>query len=394
MTVLRRYWLRMGGFLAGVAIILGFLADPISRAFLSNAVLNGVIVAVLGIGIVFIFRQTARLGPEIDWIDEQRSQTREEETAPAPQLLAPIRRLIGQSQERAMLSPLAMRSLLDGIAARLDESREVSRYLIGLLIFLGLLGTFWGLLQTIQAVGDVVGGLEIGGSDPSASFERLKQGLEAPLASMGTAFSSSLFGLAGSLVLGFLDIQLGQAQNRFYTELEDWLSQTAHLERAPRGAAEDGPAADGGAPYSQALLEQIADGIDALRRSAQPEDGRRSLQQSLSRIADQQADLLAEIRRHSVSVSQLASAQSELKELLSKLSFAIETGRLGIDSQSQEHLRNSDVWLSQILEQLARSENDDSAELRREIRLLARTIAAAIGQPEENAKAAGSEDPR
>jgi hypothetical protein len=147
-----------------------------------------------------------------------------------PRLLKPLAaHLSKRRRDRFRLSALALRTILDGISERLGESREISRYLIGTLIFLGLLGTFWGLLGTVAAVGQVIEGLEVGSGDYAAVFTELKQGLKAPLSGMGTAFSSSLFGLGGSLVLGFLDLQAGHAQNRFFNGLEEWLSGVTQL---------------------------------------------------------------------------------------------------------------------------------------------------------------------
>jgi hypothetical protein len=135
------------------------------------------------------------------------------------------------------LSTTSMRSIMDSIGTRLDEARELSRYLVGLLIFLGLLGTFWGLLQTISSIGLTIGALDTNATDSTVIFEELKAGLESPLQGMGTAFSSSLFGLSGSLILGFLDLQAGQAQNRFYNELEDWLSSVTELQAGEASGA-------------------------------------------------------------------------------------------------------------------------------------------------------------
>ncbi len=163
-----------------------------------------------------------------------------------------------------------MRSLLDGIGARLDESRAIAHYMTGLLVFLGLLGTFWGLLATVSSVAGVVGSLAIGSGDIASIFGDLKRGLQAPLSGMGTAFSSSLFGLGGSLILGFLDLQAGQAQNHFYHDLEEWLSSETRLATSIGGAEGEGsvPA------YIQALLEQTAESIDKLQRSLSSEDDR------------------------------------------------------------------------------------------------------------------------
>ncbi len=154
-----------------------------------------------------------------------------------------------------------MRSLLDGIFSRLDESRELSRYMTGLLIFLGLLGTFWGLLKTVSSVSDVIGNMTLGNGDMNLMFDQLKTGLAKPLAGMGTAFSASMYGLAGALVLGFLDLTAGQAQNRFFNELEEWL---AGLTRLSSGVLAEGEG--GSVPlYVQALLEQTAENMESLQ---------------------------------------------------------------------------------------------------------------------------------
>ncbi len=229
MTRPRRYLLRMLLFLLVVAVAAGLLYRPLSHAFMASAPINGLILGVLLLGIIYSFRQVFRLIPEVNWLESYRSDREVLSHTPEPHLVAPMARMLGERRGRLSLSTMAMRSLLDGIGSRLDESRELARYTIGLLIFLGLLGTFWGLLQTIGSVGDVIGGLSVEGGDVSGVFANLKKGLEAPLAGMGTAFSSSLFGLGGSLVLGFLDLQAGQAQNRFYNDLEEWLSGLTRL---------------------------------------------------------------------------------------------------------------------------------------------------------------------
>ena len=208
--------IRMIGFLIVVMAIAGLLFAPLFDAFMANAALNGMIIAALVIGIVFSLRQVIRLRPEVNWIETFRRQQPGLSVVATPRLLAPIANMLGEQREDKMsLSTLSLRSLLDSLAMRLDESRDLSRYLIGLLIFLGLLGTFWGLLATVGAVADVIGNLTIETGNIVDVFANLKSGLESPLAGMATAFSSSLFGLAGSLILGFLDRQLGQAQNRF-----------------------------------------------------------------------------------------------------------------------------------------------------------------------------------
>jgi hypothetical protein len=170
-------------------------------------------------------RQELRLFPEVAWVNDFRIADPCIAFVQAPELLAPMAAILGDRVGRMAISSQTMRGILDSIAVRLDEAREISRYMTGLLVFLGLLGTFWGLIETVSSVGSVINNLKVGG-DSGAVFDSLREGLAAPLGGMGISFSSSLFGLAGSLVLGFLDLQMGQAQNRFHTELEDWLATT------------------------------------------------------------------------------------------------------------------------------------------------------------------------
>ena len=216
------YLVRMAVFL----ILCGFLAlilfEPLKRAFFGNPGLNALILGVLAIGIVLAVRQVARLFREIRWVNFV-SGARSRTLAKPPILLAPVAALIAEREARARLNVATTRTLLDSIAARLDENRELVRYLAGLLVFLGLLGTFWGLIDTVNSVGRIIGSLRTG-AEAGVMFDELKTALAAPLAGMGISFSASLFGLAGSLVLGFLDLQAGQAQNRFHNELEDWLA--------------------------------------------------------------------------------------------------------------------------------------------------------------------------
>ena len=207
----RRYLFRMILFLATVLGVCGMLFQPLRDAFLSNGPLNGLILGVLILGIIYNFRQVLMLGPEVAWIEGFRQTDRTVLSQKVePRLLAPMATMMGEHSDRISLSTLSMRSLLDGIYSRLDESKDISRYTIGLLIFLGLLGTFWGLLGTVSSIGNVISSLSVADGDASKVFGALKSGLQAPLDGMGTAFSSSLFGLAGSLVLGFLDLQAGQ----------------------------------------------------------------------------------------------------------------------------------------------------------------------------------------
>ena len=222
----RIFLVRMLIFLILCALIAVAISPQIWVAFKANPPLNALIIGVLFIGIVLSFRQVIRLFPEVAWINGFRVSDPLVSIEHPPVLLAPMAAMLGDRHAgRMSMSSITMRTILDSISIRLDEARELSRYMTGLLIFLGLLGTFWGLIETVGSVGGVISNLRVG-SDASSTFDNLREGLAAPLSGMGISFSSSLFGLAGSLVLGFLDLQMGQAQNRFHTDLEDWLATT------------------------------------------------------------------------------------------------------------------------------------------------------------------------
>src|ERR1700757_1068383 len=222
----RIFLIRMLVFVILVGLVGFVLHKQIEVAFMANPGLNGLILAVEAIGIILSFRQVLRLYPEIAWVNNFRLADPGLAVDRPPVLLAPMAAILGSRVGRMAMSSQLMRGILDSIATRLDEARDISRYMTGLLVFLGLLGTFWGLIETMGSIGNVIQKLNVGGEAGSV-FDQLKQGLAAPLSGMGISFSSSLFGLAGSLVLGFLDLQTSQAQNRFYTQLEDWLPPPA-----------------------------------------------------------------------------------------------------------------------------------------------------------------------
>ena len=252
----RIFLVRMLVFLVLCGLLVFVLHRQIWVAFLANPGLNAVIIGVLLIGIMLSFRQVIRLYPEVAWVNGFRLADPGLAVERAPKLLAPMAAILGDRIGRMAMSAQLMRSLLDSIATRLDEARDLSRYMTGLLVFLGLLGTFWGLIETVSSVGTVISNLKVG-TDAGSVFDTLREGLAAPLGGMGIAFSSSLFGLAGSLVLGFLDLQSGQAQNRFYTDLEDWLSTTVRdLSADPETAPATGLSSD-----VRAAIERLRDTI-------------------------------------------------------------------------------------------------------------------------------------
>jgi hypothetical protein len=230
------FWMAI--YLGVVAIVCLFMRTPLTTAFMANWGFNLLIVVALVTGITINMRQVFALSPELHWIKMFRTGDIGLSVSEPTRLLKPLaKQLEGLNRKRFSLSAFSMRTVLDGIRGRLEEAREVSRYMIGLLVFLGLLGTFWGLLGTISSVWKVIEGLEVARNDFAMVFANLKTGLQAPLSGMGTAFSSSLFGLGGSLVLGFIDLQAGHAQNRFFNELEEWLSEVTHLIDKGEGGA-------------------------------------------------------------------------------------------------------------------------------------------------------------
>jgi hypothetical protein len=304
-------------FLAIAGFVAAILYRQISSAFQTNPGLNGLILGVLAVGILLAFAQVVRLFREVRWVNSFRAGTQ----ARDPVLLAPMKALLSRSSAMA-LTTSSMRSILDSIATRLDESRDISRYLIGLLVFLGLLGTFWGLLGTISSIGDTIQSLDPASGDTNDVLDALKSGLAAPLAGMGTAFSSSLFGLAGSLVLGFLDLQAGRAQTRFYTELENWLSSVTDLGSDFAVAPGKGESSEeikaiserlhamqeGGAtsPRIAASMATLADGISGLVKNMRSEqqlmrdwvEAQANEQKAMRVTLDKLADAVRKLEKH------------------------------------------------------------------------------------------------
>jgi len=223
------YVWRMFVFLVLVGLLVAVLHRQLWEAMLNNPGLNLLICFVLLSGVLYAFQQVLRLYPEIRWVNAFRIADPGLAISHRPVLLAPMATMLRDRTGSLSLSATSMRSILDSIGARLDEARDTGRYLVGLLVFLGLLGTFWGLLDTIQSVGKAISALDTKAADSVAVFDDLKNGLAAPLRGMGTAFSSSLLGLGGSLVLGFLELQASHAHGRFYNQLEEWLSGITEL---------------------------------------------------------------------------------------------------------------------------------------------------------------------
>lgn len=334
----------MGGFLMAVVILSVAVWGRLLDIFAANPFFNSVILLVLLIGIASNFRQVFLLAFEVDWIEGFRQSSLGSNVIREPRLLAPMARMLtGREPSRSALSAPSMRTILDSVQLRLEESRDLSRYLIGLAIFLGLLGTFWGLLVTIRSVTDIIGSLDVG-VDAMVMFSALKENIKVPLGGMSTSFSTSLFGLSSSLIIGFLDLQAGHAQNRFYNELEEWLSG---MTRLSSGNHLDGEASV--PAYVQALLEQTADGLERLQRSIADHERERQLGHQQLGILAEQIESLSEVINRSARDRQFsADNQDELRKVLKQIA-----------TQTPAEGRFTD-------------------ELRSELRLLTRTIAAAM----------------
>lgn len=381
MTRPNSYLVRMALFLIAVIVIAVLLSGALITAFASNPLLNTVILFVLLAGVAWNITQVTRLAPEVSWLVTLQTARERLATVPPPRLLAPMASMLtarqGKSgQDRFTLSAPAMRSLLDSLASRLNEGREISRYLTGLLIFLGLLGTFWGLLLTVSSVSDVIGTMSVGSGDLNALFEQLKSGLAKPLRGMGTAFSSSMFGLSGALVVGFLDLTAGQAQNRFFNELEEWLAGLTRLSSGALGAE-----GEGSIPlYVQALLEQTAENMENLQSViSRGEEGRMQANQATISLADKISTLSEIMRTSQQLMLRIAETQAQLAPVLAKLG---EVKRDENTEASRAHLRNIELYMQRLLSESEQGRVQSTSELRNDIRILTRTIAAlADGQP-------------
>ena len=309
----RIFLVRMLVFLVLCALVMVVLYKQIVTAFFANPGLNALIGMVLAVGTILSFRQVIRLYPEVAWVNNFRIADPGLAIERHPTLLAPMAAILGGERSgRMTISQQTMRHLLDSIATRLDEARDISRYMTGLLVFLGLLGTFWGLIETVGSVGKVIDGLKVGG-DAGALFDTLKEGLAAPLGGMGISFSSSLFGLAGSLILGFLDLQSSQAQNRFYTDLEDWLASTV-----------------GGYSGETGTSGELQATVERLRLTLEEGGASRGTTAAMANLAEAIQGLVTHMRTEQQMIREWADGQGEqnreIKKLLERLARQPEQG--------------------------------------------------------------------
>jgi len=314
----------------GTVILNATSDDSLVRTVGKNPQLNIFILLVLLVGIIYAFRQVVRLYREIRWVNAFRIADPGLAVEHQPILLAPMATLLRDRRGRISLSTSSMRSIMDSIGSRLDEARDTGRYLVGLLVFLGLLGTFWGLLQTIQSISSTIGALDTSASDSVGTFSSLKQGLQAPLSGMGTAFSSSLLGLAGSLVLGFLELQANAAHSRFYNELEEWLSGITELTPGGEDADVNAQVSDQ-LQYAvfeiQRSLSELAGYMHA--NGADPADGGEAGNDAVRELAAGVDQLIRQMRAEQKVVrewvDEQAAQQSEVASVLKDLAGNISS---------------------------------------------------------------------
>lgn len=348
----------------GVAISQG-----LATAFSANSALNGVILAILAFGTTVSFVQVFRLRAAISWLNTFRDKR--ENVASAPSIIAPLVPALGKGGEVATLGSHATRSMLDSVYTRIDEGREVSRYLMNTLILLGLLGTFWGLLQTVAGITSVVGGLNVGDGDLKLVFERFKEGLQTPLKGMGISFSASLFGLASSLILGFYDLTTGRVQARFCEELEDWISAS------PASASEESPAIVSNlapARYQEAFIQNLADQLERLQKVfRQQEQSREAERVSVRNLSEGVSALDDHLKSQQSVLVKLAELQQQVTPVLTRLS-----DKLGSTNQEtiEEHTRRIDLNLKEIGERVSRSADTVASELREELKIIAKILAS------------------
>ena len=355
----------------GLAGLGAFVALPrVLPVFQANLYLNGFIGFVFLIGVVACFWQVLQLIGSIRWIEAFAGGIVSDAIKP-PKLLAPLASLLRSRGARMQLSATSTRSILDSVATRVDEAREITRYIVNLLIFLGLLGTFYGLATTVPAVVDTIRSLAPQeGEEGAAVFNRLMSGLEAQLGGMGVAFSSSLLGLAGSLIVGLLELFAGHGQNRFYRELEEWLSSITRV------GFSSGDEASSDTDVMSAVLDQMAEQMEALKYMFSQSDVSRSqVDDKLGKLVDAIVDMNDRMDQSDSTVAALdrvAAGQEQLIELMQT-----QGSGDGIDAESRMRLRSIDVQMLRILEEISAGRQESLAELRKDIEVLVRAFSRA-----------------
>ena len=353
----------------------GFLALPsVLPIFAANPYLNGFIIFVFIIGVVACFYQVYQLIGSVRWIENFASDTPDPETI-APQLLAPLASLLRTRGARMQVSATSTRSILDSVATRIDEAREITRYIVNMLIFLGLLGTFYGLATTVPAVVDTIRSLAPSEGEGGVDvFSRLMTGLEAQLGGMGVAFGSSLLGLAGSLVVGLLELFAGHGQNRFYQELEDWLSS---ITRVGFSTGEEG---SGEQNMMGGVVDHMAEQMESLQQMFTQSDISRSMvDEKLGKLADAVDRMTTRMEGADPASQAMERVAAGQERLIATLET--QGSGEGIDAESRMRLRSIDVQMLRILEEISAGRQETMAELRKDISLLAKAVSGGRNEP-------------
>ncbi len=351
--------------LIGAGFYLG--QEQIIAIYNSNPYLNGVILGVFVLGVLSCFNQVFLLIKSVRWIERFARDAGGHSYSAAPSLLAPLATLLRSRGARTQISSTSARSILDTVAQRIDEDREITRYIGNVLIFLGLLGTFYGLATTVPALVETIRSLSPGeGEDSAGIFTRLQSGLESQLGGMGTAFSSSLLGLAGSLVVGLLELFAGHGQNRFYRELEEWMST---ITRVGLEGEEGSVGADNGVMV--AFVDQLGELMDTIQMSMGQMDADREENEKRFASMTTAIEALSEGSQNGRTEELLARVAEGQDALIKKLD---EGGMDGIDAESRMRLRSIDVQLLRILEELSAGRQESIGELRSDLATLASTM--------------------
>jgi len=350
-----------------------YVAFPrVAPVFLANLWLNGFIFMVFLMGIIACFWQVFQLSQSVNWIEGFVAENPGHEFVKAPRLLAPLAALLGSRGRQMQISASSSRSIQDSVATRIDEARDITRYIVNLLIFLGLLGTFYGLATTVPAIVDTIRGLAPQqGEDGMQVFARLMNGLEAQLGGMGVAFSSSLLGLAGSLVVGLLELFAGHGQNRFYRELEEWLSSITRLGYA---SAHEGEG-QGEAGMVAAVLDYMSQQMDQLQTMfGEAEASRAMVDERLGALASSIERMTQRMQVDGAMSDALDRVARGQERLADAMQAQAEQGGGGADAESRMRLRSIDVQLLRLLEEVAAGRQESTAELRNDIKALIRAV--------------------
>lgn len=370
------YLLRMGIFLILVAAVAALLSKTLYAAFFANPALDGLILGVLIIGILWNLRTVLRLMPEVKWVDQLRVNRAGLAQPATPRLLGALARNLAArtTTGRLSLSHQSAQATLDSLSGRLDESRDISRYMTSLLIYLGLLGTFYGLLLTVSSIAGVIGGMSVGDGNLDAMFGQLKTGLAEPLKGMSTAFSGSMFGLAGALILGFLDLNAGQAQNRFFNEVEEWL---VGITKQGGALIEGG---DASVPaYVQALLEQTAENLETLQNVvSRSEESRMQQLQVMDGLQERLKAMTDLLQSNQKMMNRVAEGQALLGPFLKHVGEAATPGTAAFNDakDSREQFGRIEGHIVRLIDELHSGRAQMAGEIRNDLRVLARTIAA------------------